>query len=403
MSSEAEGLPPPLEAVLRERRLQCVFQPIVSAGEGRLFAHEALLRGQKGSLLESPAVLFAASRTLGRSGDLDMLALETAATRFTDGKFRGKLFVNVQPQTLMGVERFCTWLEKTLRAQQLAADQLVIELTEHSEHGDFGLIRQQIAELRSLGCQVAIDDFGTGRSGLKAWAELRPDFVKIDRYFTEPLHRDPVAIEILRPMLDIAHVLGSRVIAEGIENEHQLELLRGIGVDYLQGFHISRPLSEASATTGSFAMAPRPRGESGVNCAGDLCISREPLQPQVTISVALALFGQHPDWHSLPVVDAGGAPLGILRRDALLLPGKPQHPGDCGERPVSIVMDTSMLVIDERTRLDQASRLLTRNRGSRINEEFLVVRDGRYLGIGRGIELLHHITGWLSDPAAANG
>ena len=70
--------------------------------------------------------------------------------------------------------------------------------------------------LRALGCEIAIDDFGTGISGLKVWSELRPDYVKIDRYFIARIETDPVAVELLRAMLDMAHVLGSRVVAEGI-------------------------------------------------------------------------------------------------------------------------------------------------------------------------------------------
>lgn len=393
MSNVAQERAPSLQEILRGGQLETLFQPIVSAEEGKLFAYEALLRGPAGTGLEAPMELFAVSRRAGRIRELDLTALETAVRLFAAHGFRGKLFINMMPQTLITESGFPNWLDGVLRTCGMSPDQLVIEVTEHGEDIDFLALRQRITSLQALGAQIAIDDFGTGLSGLKAWSELRPDFVKIDRYFTSKLLQDPIAIEILRPMLDIAHVLGSRVIAEGIEDERQLELLRGIGVDYLQGFHISHPVREPGDSTGTFVMSPLwSRSQAGANCVGDLCVNRDALPPSARVSDAVALFQDNPDWETLPVV-ADERPIGLLRRDALLLLlSRPLHPEVYGSKPVSRVMETSMLVIDERTRLSQASRLVTRDRSSRLSEDFVIVREGRYLGLGRGIELLHHIT-----------
>ncbi len=381
-----------VEQILRERQLSSLYQPIVGAVDGKLFAYEALLRGPRGSSLETPLELFAASRQHGLVERLDLLALRTAVAGHTGGKFRGKLFVNLLPQTLVSDRSFSAWLQLLLQEHTVAPDRLVIEITEHGQV-DVALLRPQAELLRSMGCEIAIDDFGTGLSGLKAWSELRPDYVKIDRYFTSQLDQEPVAIELLRALLDMAHVLGSRVVAEGIENERQLELLRSIGVDYLQGFHICKPLQEAAAGSGSFPIIPhRDRSESGVSCVGDLCASRPALTAETRISEAVAIFQDQPEWDSLAVVSEQ-RPVGILRRDSLLLLlSRPLHPEIYHPKPVSRAMQANALIIDERTRLSQASRLVTRNRASRINEEFIIVRDGRYLGLGRSIELLHHIT-----------
>lgn len=314
-----------LADIVRQRQLRALFQPIVGAAEGRLFAHEALLRGPADSPLCAPLELFAASRQAGTTTELDLLALQVTVEHFAAGAFRCKPFVNLLPQTLISFAGFPEWLRELLQRNRLATDQLVIE--------------------------------------------------------------------ILRAMLDMAHVLGSRVIAEGIENERQLELLRSIGVDYLQGFHVSRPLDDATVDTGSFGIAPMRGGPpSGGSCVGDLCMIRQSLAPESRISEALSLFQTHPDWESLAVV-ADGRPLGVIRRDVLLLTlSKPLHPEIFHPKPVTRLMDRRMLVIDERTRLSQASRLITRNRQSRINEDFIIARDGRYCGLGRSIELLHHIT-----------
>lgn len=393
MHSKAPERHVELADVLQQRELRTHFQPIVDAAEGRLFAHEALLRGPSGTNLSAPLALFAASRQDGSGRQLDLLALQLAVERFALSRSSGKLFVNLLPQTLAGFEEFSSWLRDVLLNAQLSPDQLVIEITEHGEQLDATPIRAQATRLRALGCEIAIDDFGTGLSGLKIWSELRPDYVKIDRYFISRVEEDSVAIEILRAMLDMAHVMGSRVVAEGIENERQMELLRGIGVDYLQGFHISMPLVEASIQTGEFRILPMQAvSAAGVSCVGDLCMQREPLAADTRISDAVGIFQANPDWDSLPIV-AEGRPIGVLRRDALLLKlSKPLHPEIYNPKPVTRLMETNVLVIDERTRLNQASRLITRNRHSRINEDFVIACDGRYRGLGRSIELLHHIT-----------
>lgn len=393
MQGAAPVLPSELESILNESRLTTLYQPLVSSADGRLFAHESLVRGPAGSSLHAPLALFSSAHSLGLTTELDLAALRTAVERFRGRKFRGKLFVNVLPQTLASFGNFSQWLRELLDAHSLPPDQLVVEITEHGEQLEVAAIREQGMRLRNLGCQIAIDDFGTGISGLKTWSELRPDYVKIDRYFTSRLENDPIALEILRAMLDMAHVLGSRVVAEGIENSCQLELLREIGVDYLQGFHIARPLAEATADTGTFQVTPmQSRTVAGVSCVGDLCVPREPLSQAARVLDALALFQAHPEWESLPVV-AGGRPIGIVRRDALLLLlSRPLHPEIYNPKPVTRIMDEHATVVDERTRLGQASRLLTRNRKSRINEDFIITRDGSYLGLARSVELLHHIT-----------
>ncbi len=382
-----------LARILAARDISTRFQPLLSAADGRLFAHEALLRGPAGSALHEPLALFAAADSAGVASELDMLALERAIEVFAAGATPGKLFVNLLPQTLLECTDLPMRLRQLLHRTGFDPQRLVIEITEHGERLDVVALCARGRNLRTVGCEIAIDDFGTGNSGLKIWSELRPDYAKIDRYFIARIETDPVAIELLRTMLDMAHLLGSRVVAEGIETERQLELLRDTGVDYLQGYYISRPLAEATDQTGNFSVRPLAVLELvEVSCIGDLCFEREPVSPELRIADAVTMFRNNPEWETLPVVQ-DGKPLGVLRRDALLLLlSKPLFPEIYNPKPVSRVMDANALVINERSRLSQASRLVTRNRQSRINEEFVVARDGRYLGLARSVELLHHIT-----------
>ncbi len=382
-----------LAGILSRRDITTRFQPLLSATDGRLFAHEALLRGPVGSPLHEPLPLFAAATDAGLATDFDLLALDRAVETFGAREAPGKLFVNLLPETLLRCSDLPLRLATLLERARLDPQRLVIEITEHGQQFDVATLCAQGRKLRSLGCEIAIDDFGTGNSGLKIWSELRPDYVKVDRYFISRIESDPVAVELLRAMLDMAHVLGSRVVAEGIETEYQLELLRRTGVDYLQGYYISKPLEEATDQTGNYHVRPLSvRDDVEVSCIGDLCFEREPVSPELRVADAVVMFQEHPEWETLPIVK-DDKPMGVLHRDALLLLlSKPLFPEIYNPKPVSRLMDSNALVIDERSRLSQASRLITRNRQSRINEEFIVARDGRYLGLARSVELLHHIT-----------
>lgn len=393
MQSGMAYLPSELARILSARDVSTRFQPLLSAADGRLFAHEALLRGPRGSVLHEPLRLFAEAARAGSATELDLLALQRAVEVFAARGAPGKLFVNMLPQTLLSCADLPARLRRLLDNAGFDPLRLVIEITEHGRQFDVAPLCANGRALRALGCEIAIDDFGTGNSGLKIWSELRPDYVKIDRYFIARIESDPVAVELLRAMLDMAHVLGSRVVAEGIETEQQLELLRNTGVDYLQGYYISQPLEEATDQTGNYNVRPiSVRETTEVSCIGDLCFEREPVDPELRIADAVALFRGRPEWETLPIVK-DGKPLGVLHRDALLLLlSKPLFPEIYNPKPVSRLMDANALVIDERSRLSQASRLITRNRQSRINEEFIVARDGRYLGLARSVELLHHIT-----------
>lgn len=382
-----------LTRILADRNLSTRFQPLLSAADGKLFAHEALMRGPEGSPLHQPLKLLAAAASAGLSTDIDLLAVERALEAFAARGAPGKLFINMLPGTLLTCAQLPQRLRLLLDRTAFDPQRLVIEITEHGQQFDVAALCAQGRRLRELGCEIAIDDFGTGNSGLKIWSELRPDYVKIDRYFIARLESDPVAMELLRAMLDMAHVLGSRVVAEGIETGQQLQLLQATGVDYLQGYFIARPLQEATDQSGNYGVRPIPVRENiAATCIGDLCFERQPVSPRMRIAEAVAVFRDNPEWETLPVVEEG-RPVGVLHRDALLLLlSKPLFPEIYNPKPVTRVMDATPLVIDERSRLSQASRLITRDRRSRINEEFIVARDGRFRGLARSVEVLHHIT-----------
>jgi len=383
-----------LALIIERRSIDTLFQPVFDARGERIQGHEALSRGPAGSALRGPLDLLAAAQVEGSSIALDLLMIDLAIERFGASGAPGLLFINVLPKTLLGCGNLSGRITKAVAQAGLRARDLVIEVTEHGLADDAKQIQASVLPLRRLGCGIAIDDLGAGSSGLKIWSELRPDYVKLDSYFTAQIERDSLVAEMMRSMLSMAHVMGSRVVAEGVETQRQLELLRVLGVDYLQGYYLRRPQSEPMREASELFSNLGPVRDSigGATCAGDLLIERQALSPKTRVEQVVTLFHEHEDWDSLAVV-ADDKPMGIVRRDTLLtMLSRPLYPEIYNRKPVTVVMDSQPVVVDTRARLDQVSRMVTGADTRRINEDFLIARQGHYVGVGRTIELLRQIT-----------
>ena len=126
-------------------------------------------------------------------------------------------------------------------AAGLAPERIVIELSEQFQVEDTELFVSAVKHYREFGFQIAIDDLGSGFSGLKLWSELQPDIVKIDRYFVDQLHRDPIKKAFVKNIIELAKSTGSLIVAEGIETSEELLFCRELGADIGQGYLLGRP------------------------------------------------------------------------------------------------------------------------------------------------------------------
>jgi diguanylate cyclase (GGDEF)-like protein len=130
-----------------------------------------------------------------------------------------------------------------MRRYRVNANLIEIEITESSMLGGGDLVSGQLAAIRELGIKLLIDDFGTGYSSLSQLQRLEMDVLKIDRAFTSQLRNESSANVLFNAIVVMAHALGMRVVAEGVETLDQLRALQSLGCDEVQGFYVSRPLA----------------------------------------------------------------------------------------------------------------------------------------------------------------
>ena len=230
-----------LRQIIRAGLVETFFQPIVHVNSGEVFGYEALTRGPRGTMFETPKALFGFSDRLRISPLLDGVCRRRALAAARSLAAGVKLFLNSLPSTLAD-PRFAEGESGEERSEWApAASDVVLEITERSGIEDFDAFGRRLERLRARGFQVAIDDVGTGYSSLQTISEVRPEFLKIDHSLVKEVHRSLIKQEIVASILQLGERIGSRVIAEGIETEQEFEMVRGFGVQLGQGYFFGAP------------------------------------------------------------------------------------------------------------------------------------------------------------------
>ena len=230
---------------LADGQLIVYLQPQIDLATGRAVGAEALVRWEhpRRGLLPPAAFLDHVDRA-GLQRPLADAVLDlslTAAARWWNGGIHIPVSVNLSPANVTDLE-LPAKLAAAAARHALPLRALTVELTEHTLMNDPGRARQVLLQLGELGVGVSIDDYGTGYSSLAYLRHLPADELKLDRAFTADLDSDPHAAAIVRHTVALAHDLGLRLVAEGIESAEVGSTLAALGCDIGQGYHIARPM-----------------------------------------------------------------------------------------------------------------------------------------------------------------
>ena len=230
-----------LKNLILNEELTIVFQPIFNTEKSSIMGYEALTRLPAGHIISSPTTLFDIAEHCGLLSELELLCRKIAIKRFAESALEGRLFLNVSPHTIVQKQHPHGETLNLVKQYGLKPEQVVIEVTERFEASDPSLLKESLQHYRNAGFAIAIDDLGTGHSGLRQWAELRPDIVKIDRYFISGCPSNIVKRELLRTIFELGKATGVEIIAEGIEENDEYLLLKKLGMKYAQGYLLAKP------------------------------------------------------------------------------------------------------------------------------------------------------------------
>ncbi|HZU73499.1 MAG TPA: EAL domain-containing protein [Acidimicrobiales bacterium] len=238
-AAEAEGrrrhraeLTSRCEAVLDGGGPTIVYQPIVEVSAGAVVGYEALSRFADGV---APDRWFAQAAEVGLGVEMELAAVRRALAGLSGLPGSPYLSVNASPEALCDPR-----LPELIAAG--CPSRVVVELTEHVPLGNYERYRQAIGTLREMGSRVAVDDAGAGYSSLRHVVDLQPDMIKIDRSLVHAVHLEPARRSLLIAFVSFASDLGATLVAEGVEEPLEEEVLRQWGLRFAQGWLYGRPM-----------------------------------------------------------------------------------------------------------------------------------------------------------------
>lgn len=243
-----------LTDVLQDGRLFLRCQPIVSTGdEPAVISHYEILLGADPDSDEPVNIgeMVAAVEQLRRVSEIDQWVIRSIFDWMRQNPARLEkiegLSINLSGQSVCS-RSFLEFLTAELDRGDVPGGKLIFEITESAAIDSFAHAERFVRQVRRYGCRFALDDFGVGFSSFSYLKNLKVDYLKIDGSFIRNMSRNEIDVALVSSMHETSRFLGIRTIAEVVENQETLDILRGIGVDYAQGYFTGKPMPIAQLT-----------------------------------------------------------------------------------------------------------------------------------------------------------
>jgi EAL domain-containing protein (putative c-di-GMP-specific phosphodiesterase class I) len=229
---------PSLDSIVAGGMLFALLQPIVDLRDSfATFGYESLARCKTDSVLAMPDALFDYADRKGRIAELELACIRTT---FASCGAPPRLFLNLHPAVIAD-KRLADVLEESRAAAGIAADRVVLEITEQASLGDAVRVGQQCAQLRAKGYAFALDDVGVAYSHLTHVDEIRPSYLKVSQHFGSSFETDATRTKIVRNILSLARELDCQLILEGIETPETRDAAQAAAIPLGQGYLFGRP------------------------------------------------------------------------------------------------------------------------------------------------------------------
>ena len=228
-----------LRDAVSQHDLALHFQPVVALSDGHVHCYESLLRwphAEQGML--RPASFMNALADAGLCTAISDWALDQIQMNRPTPE--AVLSINLSAR-LLHDEDFAQRLLERLDQQRLIPERLILEITEDTLETDLRVAARVLHELKRRGVRIALDDFGTGQASLSHLRRFPFDYIKIDQSFVAGIGSVPNDEKLIQAIIRLAHALGMKVVAEGVETEAQRDFLRGEDCDYIQGYLVGKP------------------------------------------------------------------------------------------------------------------------------------------------------------------
>lgn len=247
-----------IKRALREDRFILHYQPIVSLAKGEILHYEALVRllGED-DILVPPSEFIPVAERFGLMAEIDHWVVKAALRKLAEVPDL-KIFINLSAISLYNKELLVA-IEQDILDSGVDASRLGFEITETSAMKDLAVTERWLRKLKKYGCTFALDDFGIGFSSLSHLLNLSVDYIKIDGSFIKNIHKDPAHFTLVYAMNKVAHAFGKMTIAEFVENEQTIEIIRDLKVNCGQGYYFGKPSEKLIKSLSEFPDVAAPR------------------------------------------------------------------------------------------------------------------------------------------------
>jgi EAL domain-containing protein (putative c-di-GMP-specific phosphodiesterase class I)/GGDEF domain-containing protein len=229
---------------IKNEEFHLVYQPKINLADNSASGVEALLRwNHSGGLQIGPDIFISMAEELGIISEISMWVIRNTisqAIRWNANNAPVKIAINLSPKDLK-TPSVVHYLIRLIKESALEPSLIEVELTERALYENESMMLHLIGLLRELGVKISLDDFGTGYNSLIDLVLIPIDYIKIDKSFIDCILCDHYQI-LIDTVISYAHKSGKKVIAEGVENEFQLDILKNMGCDFVQGYYFSKPL-----------------------------------------------------------------------------------------------------------------------------------------------------------------
>ncbi len=401
--AEQRQSPDGLRRIVGNGGLSSVFEPVACFDDASIYGYEALIRGPADTPLHAPLTLLRAAHEAGITAEFEIACCGIHIREFVRLGLHGRLFLNVSGDALLYAWNMKGGALHFILDGGLSPNRIVLELTEHERIDDPALLHELLQDLRRMGLHFALDDFGDGRSSLRLWSQLQPELVKIDKYFVQGVQDDAAKCASIKALVQLAEVFGARLVAEGVETEAELAVVRDLGVSLGQGYLFGKPDAAPAAQLDSAVIAMFRTRKIAVfpeavrlpirsALTAQLAQQAPAVAPSVQNDRIARLFSEHPELHALPVVE-GDRAIGIINRRAFMdRYAQPYQRELYGRKACTMFMNDRPLLIEKSTPLESLTQVLTGEDQRYLSDGFVITDEGRYAGIGTGESLVRAVS-----------
>lgn len=216
------------------------FQPICNAATGEVVIHELLMRIKLGDQIVVANDFIEQAESMGIAHKMDYQLIEKAFIQIRDQAYSGMLFVNLSPKALI-IGEFASRVSHLAQEFNIQPSRIVFEITERETVSNLSLLEKFVLDIKLQGFSFAIDDFGSGYSSFQYIKRFPVDYIKIEGEFIRNMLHDAVYMAFVKSIVTLAKELQVKTIAEFVEDAETLAAVSALGIDYAQGYHISRP------------------------------------------------------------------------------------------------------------------------------------------------------------------